>query len=201
MPTIPDSIVDIIITSPPYNVNLGNNKHKKDAYAEYDDNMLYDDYLNWMDGLYEECYRVLKPGGRICINIGDGANGSVPTHADFTIRLRDKHKFLMLTTILWNKKQIGASTAWGSWKSPSQPSFPTPFEFIIVMAKDTLKHEGDPSKITVTNEEFISNSRALWEVKPETEMMKKYGHPAMYPEELVRRLLKQLTYEGDVVLD
>ena len=154
-----------------------------------------------MDVLFAQAYRVLRPGGRICINIGDGANGSIPTHADFTVRMRDKHKFLMMTTLVWNKKQIGASTAWGSWKSPSQPSFPTPFEFIIVMAKETLKHAGDADKITVTDKEFIANSRALWEIQPETEMMKKYGHPAMYPEEMVRRLLNQLTYEDDIVLD
>jgi len=179
MPQIPDNSVDIVITSPPYNVSLGvGNKLKKDAYDTYEDNMPYEDYLNWMDKLYTECYRVLKTSGRICVNIGDIANGSTPTHADFTIRLRDKHKFIPMTTIVWNKQQIGCSTSWGSYQSPSCPSFPTQFEFIIVMAKETTKHEGDKNDITVGGKEFQRNSRALWSFPPETRMMAEYGHPA-----------------------
>ena len=201
MPQIPDNSVDIIITSPPYNVGLGSNRFKKDKYDSYDDNMPYEDYLNWMDKLFTECYRTLKVGGRICINIGDGSNGSVPTHADFTIRMRDKHKFIPMTTIVWDKKQIGASTAWGSYQSPSCPSFPTQFEFIIVMAKETTKHEGDKSKISIGAKEFQKNSRALWSFLPETRMMQEFGHPAMYPEELPHRLIQHLTYEDDIVLD
>jgi DNA modification methylase len=232
MPTVPSNSVDLIVTSPPYNVNLGNNKHKKDAYASYDDNMPYDEYLRWMTCLFYACNRVLKIGGRLCINIGDGANGSVPTHADFINilvndigQVRDMdgrltyysdvdkiwyttevnpdniQPFKMMTTIVWNKQQIGASTAWGSFQSPSCPSFPTPFEFIIVVAKGQTKHEGDKSKISISKEDFIANSRALWTFPPETQMMKKYNHPAMFPEELPRRLIDHLTYEDDVVLD
>ena len=202
LPKIPSNSVDIVISSPPYNVSLGvGNKHKKDKYDTYDDNMPYEDYLIWVDKLFTECYRVLQPSGRIAINIGDGANGSVSTHSDFTVRMRDKANFIPMTTIVWDKKQIGASTAWGSYQSPSCPSFPTQFEFIIVMAKETTKHEGDKSKITVGGKEFQRNSRALWSFPPETRMMELYGHPACFPEELPKRLLQQLTYEDDIVLD
>lgn len=211
---IPDNTIDLIVTSPPYNVNLGNNKHKKDAYESYDDNMPYPEYLDWITKLFYECNRVLKMGGRLCVNIGDGANGSIPTHVDFTYRLLhlfdrfddyngkiEYAPFEMMTTIVWNKNQIGSSTAWGSWKSPSQPSFPTQFEFIIVVGKGTLQHKGDKSKISVSGEDFIRNSRALWTFPPETDMMREYNHPAMFPEELPRRLIDQLTYEEDIVLD
>lgn len=203
MPTIPDNSVDIVITSPPYNLDLGNNRfrNKDRGYDIYDDNMPYGDYLNWMDKLFTECYRVLKTGGRVAINIGDGSNGSVPVHCDFTVRMRDKHKFIPITTIVWDKRQIGGSTSWGSYASPSCPSFPTQFEFIIVMAKETTKHEGDKSKITVEGKEFQRNSRALWSFPPETRMMELYGHPACFPLELPKRLLQQLTYADDIVLD
>ena len=211
MPTIPDGSVDCIITSPPYNVDLGNNKFrdKDKGYDVCDDNMPYKDYLEWMSELFRECNRVLKTGGRLCINIGDGANGSVPTHVDFTYRLLNPHTVMhdnyepykMITTIVWDKNQIGSATAWGSWQSPSQPSFPTQFEFIIVVGKGTAKHEGDPKKITVSKENFMRNSRALWTFLPDTGMMKKYDHPATFPEELPRRLIDQLTYRDDVVLD
>jgi len=203
MPLIPDNSVDLIITSPPYNVSLGDNKFRDSdkGYDSYEDNMPYNDYLDWMDKLFKECYRVLRPGGRICVNIGDGSNGKIPTHADFTVRMRDKHNFLMMTTIIWNKGQIGSRLAWGSWKSPSQPSFPTPFEFIIVMAKETLKHEGSKDKISITAEDFKANSVALWTFPPDTRMMKKFNHPATFPEELPKRLIQHLSYENDVILD
>jgi len=219
---IPSNSIDLIVTSPPYNVNLGNNKHKKDKYDTYDDNMPYTEYLEWITALFYNCNRVLKEGGRLCINIGDGANGSVPTHADFTYILTqcvargtsqsgaiftngnghkaDLKPYEMMTTIIWDKNQIGASTAWGSWQSPSQPSFPTQFEFIIVVGKGTTKHQGS-GEASVTGDNFIRNSRALWKFPPETGMMKKYDHPAMFPEEMPRRLIDQLTYVGDTVLD
>jgi DNA modification methylase len=205
MPQIPDNSVDIIITSPPYNVDLGggsksglfNNK----KYDDYEDNMPHEEYLEWMDKIFEESYRVLKRGGRIVINIGDGKNGSIPTHADFIVRMKDKHKFIPMATIVWVKSQISNRFSWGSYCSPSQPSFPKPFEYIIVMAKETTKHEGDPKKITVTPKEFQTNSLALWTFPPETQMKKLYDHPAVFPITLPRRLIQQLTYEDDIVLD
>lgn len=215
-PTVPSNSIDLIVTSPPYNVSLGlHNKHKKDRYATYDDNMPYTEYIEWICKLFLECNRMLKEGGRLCVNIGDGANGSISTHSDFTHELLtlfedcDPKKvknlnyadFKMMTTIVWDKCQIGNSTSWGSWKSPSCPSFPTQFEFIIIVAKGTTKHEGDKEKITVSGDDFIRNSRALWRFPPETAMMKKYDHPACFPEDLPRRLIDQLTYAGDVVLD
>lgn len=215
MPKIPSNSVDMIITSPPYNVKLGQNKFrdKSKGYAECEDDLPYDKYLEWMNDFFYACNRVLKMGGRIGLNIGDGANGQIPTHADFTQLLKNvgiwKYKqqdpdivpFQMMTTIVWNKQQIGASTSWGSWKSPSMPSFPTQFEYILVLGKGSTRHEGDPNKITVSGEDFIRNSRALWEFPPETQMMKQYGHPAAFPPELPRRLIDQLTYAEDIVLD
>jgi len=201
LPLIPDYSVDIVITSPPYNVSLGiDNKLKKDRYDGYEDNMPYEDYLKWMNLLFTECYRILKKGGRICINIGDGANGQQTTHADFTVNMKSIG-FIPITTVVWDKGQVGNRFSWGSYKSPSQPSFPKPHEYIIIMAKETLKHEGDKNKITVSAKEFQRNSLALWRFSPETRMMDLYGHPAVFPEELPRRLIQQLTYADDIVLD
>lgn len=221
MSKLDNNSIDLIVTSPPYNVDLGNNKHNKNAYAEYDDNMPYNEYLNWMENLFLECNRVLKHGGRLCVNIGDGSNGSVATHVDFTYRLlhlfdekwicgrstciepdadNSYEPFEMITTIVWDKHQIGSQTSWGSWMSPSSPSFPTQFEFIIVVGKGSKKKEGDQKLATVTKDDFITNSRALWTFPPETRMAS-YGHPACFPEELPRRCIDQLSYKGDIVLD
>lgn len=201
MPYIPSNSVDLIITSPPYNVSLGiDNKFKKDAYEDYDDNMPYNEYLKWMEKCFTECYRVLKSGGRIAVNIGDRKQSKEVTHVDFIVRMRYMG-FLMLVPIVWHKSQIGNRFAWGSYRSPAEPCFPTPFEYIIVMCKETLRHEGDKNKITVSAEDFQTSANALWEFPPETRMMKLYDHPAMFPEELPRRLIQQLTYEDDIILD
>lgn len=215
---IPSCSIDLIVTSPPYNISLGiDNKHKKDSYDGYEDNMPYSKYLAWMTKLFTECNRVLKRGGRLAINIADAANGSTPTHVDFTNILLSMHlgtcwdyklykdcygfeQFEMITTIVWDKGQIGNAVSWGSFQSPSQPSFPTQFEFIIVVGKGTKKHQGN-GDISVSKENFIRNSKALWKFPPESGMMQRYDHPAVFPEELPRRLIDQLTYVGDIILD
>jgi site-specific DNA-methyltransferase (adenine-specific) len=103
------------------------------------------------------------------------------------------------TTIIWNKSQVGNRTAWGSFKSPSSPSFPTPFEYILVFYKKSkkLQHKGE---IDIEKQEFIDWSLSIWNFAPETQM-KKYGHPAMFPEELPKRLIKLFSYKKDVILD
>jgi DNA modification methylase len=209
LPKIPTGTVDLIVTSPPYNIDLGQSDGK-DAYTDHDDDMPYKKYIYWISRLFVQCNRVLKKGGRICVNIADGANGSVPTHAHFIDELltccagHDEPSIYLpyeyITTIVWDKLQMGSSTAWGSWMSPSCPSFPTQFEYILIAGKGTKKHAGDQEKATVGRDNFIKNSRALWQFNPENRM-KEMGHPAMFPEELPRRLIDQLTYEGDVVLD
>ena len=109
-------------------------------------------------------------------------------------------KYLMKATIIWNKNQIGNRLAWGSWKSPSNPSFPTPFEYILVFANEDQKKEGKKKLITLSKEEFIENSLAIWTFSPEHKMAK-YDHPSMFPTELPYRLIQQLSYRNDIVLD
>jgi len=208
-PQIPNDSIDLIITSPPYNIDLGQSEFK-DAYDSHNDNMSFDSYLTWMSLLFCNCHRILKQGGRLCINVADASNGSIPTHAYFISMLLGKFinsqnvnlekQFEYITTIVWDKGQMGSSTAWGSWLSPNCPSFPTQFEYIIIVGKGTKYHNGEKDSITVTRDNFITNSRALWRFAPETKM-REYGHPAMFPEELPRRLIDQLSYQNDIVLD
>ena len=60
---IPDKAIDLIVTSPPYNIGVKYNTHN--------DNMPFSDYLDWMDELAKECFRVLKDNGSFFFNIGD----------------------------------------------------------------------------------------------------------------------------------
>ena len=179
---------NLVVTSPPYNVNL--------KYNTYEDNKEYSDYLNWMRKIFEKCYKYLKEDGRICINIGDAKNGKIPTHSDF-IQILKELNFLPITTIIWKKNNIKSLTAWGSYMSPSCPSFPRDYEYLIVMGKtQKLIHKG---KTSLTKEKFIECANGTWLIAPEH--VSKLGHPAAFPVELPKRCIEMFTYEEDLILD
>ncbi len=189
---IPSNSIDMIITSPPYNVGID--------YQNHHDLLPYSDYLTFLNNTWIECKRVLKRDGRIAINVPSvTADGCYqPLFVDVTNQLRSLG-FLMRCDILWYKQAISKRTAWGSWQSPSNPHVVQPYEFILVFSKETKKHDGDKSKIDITKDEFINFSNSFWDIKPETQLSK--IHPAPFPEELVYRLIKFYTYQEDIVLD
>ena len=187
MRNIPDASVDMVITSPPYNVGVD--------YDGYNDNMDYNDYTSWLAMVFGEFYRILKKDGRACINIGDGKNGSVPTHSDI-IQICMSIGFNIMTTIIWNKNTTSKRSAWGSFMSPSCPSFPRNFEYILVFSKSKkLIRKGEPS---ITKKNFIDWSNGLWTFAPEKNIK---SHPAPFPIELPRRCIEMLTYKKDLILD
>lgn len=192
-----DNFLDLTITSPPYNVDLGNNKYNKKPYDLYKDNKDHTDYLLWLEPIFELVYQKTKKGGRCVINIGDGKNGKVPTHSDI-IQFMKEIGWLPFTTILWNKSQVGNRNAWGSFNSPSCPSFPTPFEYILVFSKEQFKlswkGESDLEK-----QEFIDWSLALWSFPGENS--KKVKHPAPFPKELPKRCIKMLSWKDSIIYD
>lgn len=199
MKQFPDNSIDLVVTSPPYNVNLGHNKYHNTPYDLYNDNKEHNLYIQWLKDIFLICYKKVKIGGRFCINIGDGKNGSVPTSSDIIQFMTKDINCIPLTHIIWDKSQVGNRTSWGSFCSPSSPSFPTPFEHILVFSKKEkkLQHRG---KTDLTKEEFIVWSLALWKFAPQTNQ-KKIGHNAMFPEELPKRCIKMFSYINDIVLD
>jgi len=195
-----DNSIDLLVTSPPYNVDLGNNKYHKDPYDIYNDNKDHQDYVEWLKSMFGKVKPKMVNGGRVVINIGDGKNGTVPTHSDIMQFMTKELNYILMATIIWNKNQTGSRTAWGSYMKPSSPSFPVPYEFILVFGNEQKKKCGDNEKISVSREEFITNSWAMWSFAPETRQ-KKMGHRAMFPLELPRRCIQMLSYKDDTVLD
>jgi site-specific DNA-methyltransferase (adenine-specific) len=193
--------IDLVVTSPPYNIDLGRNKSKKRTrirqYDNHQDDMPYDVYLNFLYQKFMVIRDHLKVGARVCVNIGDGKNGEYPTKYHLDDIMIRQLGFLSYTTIIWNKKQTSNRTAWGSWCLPSKPSFPRPFEYIAIYAYKTLKKDGDKNKATVTREEFTKFAYGIWEFSgihdPE--------HPSPFPEELPYRCIQMLSYAGDLVCD
>lgn len=197
IPRLEDESVDCVITSPPYNVDLGNNKYNKNPYSLYKDNKEHYEYINWLKNIFFGIYPKLKKGGRVCINIGDGKNGAVPTSSDIVQFMKDL--YIPTAHIIWDKNQVANRTAWGSFQSPSCPSYPCPFEHVLIFAKEDihLQHKGESD---LTKDEFIAWAYSIWKFAPETKA-KKIGHPAPFPEELPYRLIKMNTYIGDTVFD
>ena len=184
--------IDMIITSPPY--NLGK------LYEAHDDSMEYDDYLLFLNITFREAYNVLTNGGRMAVNVPSITHGGnyKPLYSDL-IQMMLEIGFIMRGEIIWHKHQISKRTAWGSWMSPSNPHVVQPYEYVLIFSKGTKKHEGKKENIDIEKEEFIQWTNALWEIAPETKLSK--HHPSAFPEELVRRLVKFYTYKYDWVLD
>ena len=193
-----DNSIDLTITSPPYNINLGKNKYNKNSYDKYEDNKEHTTYLVWLESIFNLLYYKMKDGGRVVINIGDSKNGAIPTHSDI-IQFMHVIGYFSLTTIIWQKNTVGNRTAWGSFLSPSCPSFPTPFEYILVFYKKfkKLQYKGETD---LTREEFIKWAYAIWNIAPEKNQ-KRTGHPAMFPIILAERCIKMFTWKNALVLD
>jgi modification methylase len=191
MSFIPDGVVDLVVTSPPYNVGI--------KYATHEDCLPLEDYLALLESVWKECYRVMAPGGRIAINVaGVDRKPYLPLHSYITMQMI-KLGFQMRGEIIWNKgASVGVSTAWGSWRSPSNPTLRDVHEYILVFSKGDWKmgHKGETDLVS---EEFVSYTKSIWDFP--TISAKKVGHPAPFPLELPSRLIKLYTYKNDLVLD
>ena len=189
---IPDNSVDLIFTSPPYNFGMN--------YTKIDDSSDWDNYFEQLFKIFEECIRVLKYSGRIVINIMPAFGNYVPTH-HFISNFFVSKKMIWKGEIIWEKNNYNCNyTTWGSWKSPSSPYLKYTWEFLEIFCKGDLKKVGKKTDIDIDENSFKEWVTAKWVIPPETQM-KKYGHPAMFPEELAYRVLKLFSYKNDVVLD
>jgi len=190
---LPDDCIDMIITSPPYNVDIFYDTHK--------DCMMWDNYFHFLFDILYECNRILVDGGRMAINIAPFNREHIPTHHIISEELR-KYGMIWRDEIIWDKHTFsGPVTTWGSYKSPSSPYLKDTCEFIEVFSKGNIKKEGDKDKIDITADEFKKWVIGPWSITPETQMKKKYNHPAMFPEHLVERLIKLYSYQDDIILD
>ncbi len=185
---IPNNKIGVAFTSPPYNVG-----------KDYDEDLSVEEYMELIHNVGREVYRVLKPGGRYIINIANlGRRPYIPLHA-FFYQVHISLGFIPSGEIIW-KKGNGAngSCAWGSWQSSKSPCIRDIHEYLLVFNKERV---GRPDKGTsdISKEEFMKATLSIWDILPES--AKRVGHPAPFPVDLCKRVIKLYSYQEDTILD
>ena len=190
---LPDNCIDLVFTSPPYNFGL-------DYQAVDGDAADWESYFAKLFRIFDECIRVLKFGGRIVVNVQPLFSDYVPSHHVISNYFMEK-RLIWKGEILWEKNNYNCKySAWGSWKSPSSPYLKYTWEFLEIFCKGSLKKEGSPDDADIDSESFKEWVVAKWSIAPERRM-RELGHPAMFPEELARRVMLLFSFRGDAVLD
>jgi DNA modification methylase len=206
-----DHSIHLVVTSPPY--------WTLKEYAENDRQMGaiedYNCFLDELDRVWAECFRVLVPGGRICCVVGDvclprkkaGRHHVIPLHADIQVRGRAVG-LDCLTPILWHKIANGVTEAEGNgagfYGKPYQPGavIKNDIEYILFLRKGGAYRSPDPLQkalSVLTKREMQDWWRSIWtDIKGAST---RTGHPAPFPVELAERLIRMFSFAGDTVLD
>ena len=206
MTELPDESVHLVITSPPY-------WQLKDYGDEHQIGFhdTYESYINNLNLVWKECFRVLHKGCRLCINIGDqfarsayyGRYKIIPIRTEIT-RFCETIGMDYMGAIIWQKvtttNTSGGATIMGSFPYPRNGILKIDYEFILI-----FKKLGDPPKVSreikelskLTTEEWNTCFAGHWNFAGE----KQEKHLAIFPEELPRRLIRMFSFVGDTVLD
>ncbi|GAB4339537.1 MAG: site-specific DNA-methyltransferase [Flammeovirgaceae bacterium] len=184
--------IDLTITSPPYNVGI--------EYNSNDDELSYEQYLDFSEKWLSNCFHWTKPQGRLVMNIPLDKNkgGQRAVGADLT-KIAQKIGWQYHSTIIWNEGNISRRTAWGSWLSAAAPYVIAPVELIVVLYKGDWKKTNGSKISDITKEEFMTWTNGVWTFNGESK--KKIGHPAPFPRELPRRAIKLFSFVGDTIFD
>ena len=179
---------------PPYNFGLGYEDGSNDDATDWEA------YFAKLFAVFDECIRVLKYGGRIVVNVQPLFSDYIPSHHVISNYFMGR-RLIWKAEILWEKNNYNCKyTAWGSWKSPSSPYLKYTWEFLEVFCKGNLKKPGKSVNADISADQFKEWVLAKWSIAPERRM-REYGHPAMFPEELAKRVMLLFSFRGDVVLD
>ena len=187
--------IDLIVTSPPYNVDI--------CYNSFQDDIPYEKYLEFTEKWLRRAYSLMKPDGRMCLNIpldkskGRKGAGFQSIYADI-VNIAKRVGWEYFSTIIWNEGNISRRTAWGSWLSARAPYVIAPIEVIIIFYKEKWQ-KAKKGISDITREEFMEWTNGLWTFSGESK--KKIGHPAPFPVELPKRCIKLFSFIGDIVLD
>lgn len=209
MEYIPDKSVHLVLTSPPY-FNLKEYRKGNNQLGIIDD---YQEFVNELSKVWQECYRVLVPGGRIVCVVGDvclsrrkyGRHVVMPLHSDIAVSCR-KIGFDNLNPILWHKISnavFEANTNSSILGKPYEPNaiIKNDIEYILMerkpggYRKPTAQQRKDSM---IDKEDFQRWFSQIWEMPGAST---RNEHPAPFPLELAARLVRMFSFVGDTVLD
>ena len=200
-----DESVDLVVTSPPY-------WHIKDYGVEnqigYGQSL--HEYLKDLYRVFKECFRVLKGGTRLCVNIGDqfarsivyGKYKVIPLHAEI-ISMCEDIGFDYMGAIIWQKKTTmnttGGAVIMGSFPYPPNGIVEIDYEFILIFKKEGKRKVSKEIKecSKLTKEEWKEYFSGHWKIGGARQI----NHEAVFPDEIPRRLIKMFSFYGDTVLD
>ncbi len=208
MGEIKNDTVALVVTSPPYfnfveygNIGIGT----EDDYTHY---------LEHMRAVFTECFRVLIPDGKLCINITnmkartkvEGRTFLYSILADVT-HFMQKIGFIFWDEIIWikadaNNGALGGKPLFGSYPYPPNPKIlDSIFENILIFKKDGQLKERASKEIKedsrLSKEEWMVYTKGIWTINPD----RKSGHPAAFPLEIPLRLIKMYSFVGETILD
>jgi len=190
MPFIPDNSIDLVVTSPPYNIGID--------YGTYKDNLPWGDYLNWCNKWIGQIYRILKGDGRFVLNILTNISFSRIREQpllDFGNLIR-KSNLKIHGIGFWIDINRPTYTTWGSWQSASCPYIYNPYEAIIFCYKKQWK-KFKKGKDTISKENFIKGVKGIYDFGTASDKI----CPAVFPLKLPMLFVELLSYENDIVLD
>jgi site-specific DNA-methyltransferase (adenine-specific) len=213
MKTLPEGSIDLIVTSPPYGVNI--------AYDVHDDDMEINEYLEFSKNWLTEAYRLLKDDGRIALNIPYEINrqekgGRIFFVSEvYQVMKQIGFKFFGIVDLEEDSPHRSKTTAWGSWMSPSSPYIYNPKECVILAYKKhhIKKVKGEPQwkgESTLTEEgktkvvykeedkkEFMELVFGQWKYLNDSRPLTK----ATFSMDIPSKAIKILSYKNDIILD
>lgn len=191
LPLIPDNSIDMIVTSPPYNVEM--------KYDTYIDSMPWSDYYAWCAKWLSECLRVLKPDGRMALNhylsLGNAKTGRTAPLMELN-HIATGLGFKHHTVAVWTDRTLSRRTTWGSYLKASAPYLQSPYEGILILYKDQWKKLNKGTS-DCPKKDFIQLTGGIWEMQPETKGLT----PANFCVDLPLKSIRLLSYVESVVLD
>ena len=224
MSEIPSNSIQLIVTSPPY-FNIKD--YSKDGYqkkkksnkinGQIGDISIYNDYLKELLKVWKECFRVLKPNGKLIINtpLMPMLKKDINTHYNrdiFDINsgiqnlILKKTNFFLMDVYIWNRTNPSKRLMFGSYPFPRNFYAQNTTEFITVYVKDGLPDKNilkkDKENSRLSQKEWIKYTKQIWNIPVPNRGDKAFGiHAAIMPEEIVKRCVKLFTFENEIVLD
>lgn len=224
MSEVEDQSVDLIITSPPYfNIkDYTKNGYQISTHSKTDPKDLgsYSNYEDYIDGLlkvWKECYRILKPNGKLCINVPlmPMLKKKLNTHynrhifdlqSDIQNSILKSTPFFLFDLYIWNRTNSTKKLMFGSYPYPRNFYAQNTIEFITIYVKNGLPLNNIPDdfkeKSKLTQEEWTSFTKQIWNIPIPNKRDSAFGkHSAIMPEEIPYRLIKLFSFVDDIILD